>query len=109
MPWSKESRQSRGYGAAWEKVRAQVIERAKGLCEECQRKGRVAAGRDVDHIVSKAKAKVLRWSQAKIDHPSNLQYLCTPCHKEKTAVEEGRTYREPPPAFGLDGWPIEKG
>lgn len=107
MPWSKESRQSRGYGAEWEKVRAKVIERAKGMCEECARQGRVAAGKDVDHITSRVKAKVLRWSTAKTEHPSNLQYLCTRCHDRKSAKETGRTYREPRPAIGLDGWPVE--
>lgn len=107
MVWSKESRQSRGYGAEWEKVRAQVIERAKGMCEECARQGRVAQGKAVDHIVSKAKAKAMRWTQARTDHPNNLQYLCQPCHDRKTAEENGRTYREPKPATGLDGWPIE--
>lgn len=108
MPWSNESRQSRGYGAEWEKVRKQVIARAKGLCEKCEREGKVAMGRDVDHVVSKAKAAALGWSQAKIDHPDNLQYLCTPCHKEKTAAEQGRTLRPPKVQIGLDGWPEEK-
>lgn len=108
MAWSKESRQSRGYGAEWEKVRSQVIERAKGLCEGCARQGRTTPGKEVDHKVPKAKAKVLGWSQAKTDHPNNLQYLCTPCHKRKTAEENGRTYNEPRPAIGLDGWAIEK-
>lgn len=107
MPWSKESRQSRGYGAEWEKVRAKVIERAKGLCEECQRKGRVTRGKDVDHIVSRAQAEVLRWTEAKTEHPNNLQYLCRPCHLEKSAKETGRTYNEPRAATGLDGWPVE--
>lgn len=107
MAWSKESRQSRGYGAEWEKVRRQVIERAKGLCEECARQGRVAQGRDVDHIVSKAKAKTLGWSQKKVDNLQNLQLLCHLCHQKKTAEETGRTYREPRPATGLDGWPVE--
>jgi 5-methylcytosine-specific restriction protein A len=107
MAWSKESRQSRGYGPEWEAVRKVVIERAKGLCEKCAKEGRVTPGRDVDHIVNKAKAKAMRWSQAKMDHPSNLQYLCPPCHKRKTTEEKGHTYREPPPRIGLDGWPVE--
>lgn len=109
MVWSKESRQSRGYGAEWEKVRQVVIKRAKGLCEKCQRNGRVVMGKDVDHVVSKAKAAAMRWSKARIDHPSNLQYICRPCHLEKTAKETGRTYREPTPEIGLDGWPVESG
>lgn len=107
MPWSKESRQSRDYGPEWEKARVKVIERAKGMCEECARQGRVSVGKDVDHIVSRAKAKVLRWSRAKTEALSNLQYLCRPCHKRKTAEETGKTYREARLAIGLDGYPIE--
>lgn len=108
MAWSKESRQSRGYGSVWERRRARVIERAKGMCEECARQGRVTQGKDVDHIVSRARAKVLGWSETKTEAMSNLQYLCKPHHEQKTAEETGRTYREPKPAIGLDGWPIEK-
>lgn len=107
MPWSKESRQSRGYDAEWEKIRKLVIERAKGLCEKCAADGRVAKGRDVDHKVPKAKAAKLGWNRAKTDHPGNLWYLCQPCHEEKTATENGRAYR-PKMQIGLDGWPIEK-
>lgn len=108
MPWSNESRHSRGYGNLWEKVRKLVIARAKGLCEKCEREGRVTPGRDVDHKVSKGRARQLGWSQAKTDHPDNLQYLCEPCHQEKTAAEQGRTLRPPKVQIGLDGWPIVK-
>lgn len=108
MPWSNESRQSRGYGATWEKLRKRVIARAKGLCEKCAREGRVGPGRDVDHVVSKAKATRLGWSQARIDNLSNLQYLCEPCHKEKTAAEQGRKLKPAKVQIGLDGWPVEK-
>lgn len=105
MAWSKESRQSRGYDSLWEKVRKQVIARAKGLCEKCEREGKVSRGRDVDHVVSKANAERLGWTRAKTDHPNNLQLLCEPCHKAKTAADEGRTYR-PKVEIGLDGWPV---
>lgn len=107
MPWSNESRQSRGYDAEWEKVRKQVIEHAKGLCEKCAREGKVAMGRDVDHVVSKARAKVLGWSRARTDSITNLQYLCPFCHKEKTAAEQGRALRPAKVQIGLDGWPVE--
>lgn len=106
MPWSNESRQSRGYGAAWEQLRKKVIARAKGMCEECARQGRVAMGRDVDHKVSKAKARQMGWSDAQIDDDANLQYLCTTCHDEKTTRETGRIYR-PKIVYGEDGWPVE--
>lgn len=107
MAWSKESRHSRGYGAEWTKIRKLAIERAKGLCEQCMVENRVTAGRDVDHKVSKAEAKKLRWSQARVDSIANLQLLCVPCHLAKTAKENGQTYR-PKVEVGEDGWPIEK-
>lgn len=105
MVWSTESRQSRGYGAAWEKVRKQVIERDKGLCQPCLKMGRVRRHSAVDHVVPKAEAARLRWSQAQVDHPDNLQCICGPCHDEKTAKETGRAYR-PKVQIGEDGWPV---
>lgn len=107
MPWSKESRHSRDYGLYWEKLRAVAIRRAKGLCEECARHDRVAMGKDVDHITSRAKAARLGWPRSKTEHVSNLQYLCRPCHLAKSAEETGRTYR-PKVEIGEDGWPVEK-
>lgn len=107
MAWSKESRQSRGYGREWEKIRKFVMERDKGLCQVCKREGRVGMAQAVDHIVPKAEAKRLRWSQAKMDHPSNLQAICQPHHDQKSAEETGRSYN-PKVEIGLDGWPVEK-
>lgn len=107
MAWSKESRQSRGYGAEWGKVRLVVIARAKGLCEKCVAEGRVAMGRDVDHKVPKAKAKRMGWSEAKINNLQNLQFLCHLCHNKKTAEETGRTFKTKIET-GLDGWPVDK-
>jgi 5-methylcytosine-specific restriction protein A len=106
MAWSTESRQSRGYGAQWEKIRKQVVKRDGGMCQECKRGGRVIAGREVDHIVNKAKAKKMGWTDDQIDALTNLQLLCKPCHLAKTAADEGRTYR-PKVQTGLDGWPVE--
>lgn len=106
MAWSTESRQSRGYGAEWDKVRAQVVKRDKGLCQACLAKGRATIGREVDHKVQKADAKRMRWTQAQYDHPSNLWLLCTPCHDHKTATDNGRVYR-PKVQVGLDGWPLD--
>lgn len=104
MTFSNESRHSRGYGTEWEKIRRLVIERDKGLCQACLAKGRVAMGRDVDHVVPKDKAKKLGWSDAQVNALSNLQYLCEPCHKAKTVKENGGVYR-PRPEIGVDGCP----
>lgn len=107
MAWSKESRQSRGYGAEWDKIRAQVMKRDGGLCQPCLATGRPTVATAVDHILSKAKAKKLGWSDSKIDNLQNLQSICHLCHNKKTVEETGRTYR-PKVETGIDGWPIEK-
>lgn len=73
------SRQSRGYGAAWEALRKRILSRDKGLCQVCQASGRISIAREVDHKVPKA--------QGGTDDDSNLQAICTPCHKAKTARE----------------------
>ena len=106
MVWSTESRQSRGYDAEWDKTRVLVIERDQGLCQACKREGRVAVGKSVDHIVSKAKAARLGWTRAQSDALTNLEFLCKTCHDRKSAEEVGKTYR-PPVRYGEDGWPIE--
>ena len=106
MAWSRESRQSRGYGAEWEKVRALVYKRDSGLCQACLREDRVTAGKEVDHIVPKAEAARRGWTQAQTDDPGNLELLCTPCHERKTARDNGKAYR-PKIQFGPDGWPID--
>lgn len=108
MAWSKESRQSRGYGRDWEILRAEVIKRDKGLCQCCLAGGRVTVGREVDHRVQKADAKRMRWTQVQYDSVDNLQLLCTPCHKRKTDEDNGRVHR-PRQAVGEDGWPLDNG
>jgi 5-methylcytosine-specific restriction protein A len=105
MAWSKESRQSRGYGAAWDRVRKVVLKRDFGLCQPCRRRGLVTIATAVDHIVSKAKAAALRWSLARIDGEGNLQAICKDCHDIKTEEEQGKTKREKS-VPGEDGWPV---
>ena len=97
MAWKHEgSSEQRGYGAAWRKLREYVLRRDFYLCQVCARNGRVTAARDVDHIMAKGKGGT--------DDESNLQSICTPCHKRKTTEEKGHRYR---PTIGLDGYPRE--
>ena len=105
--WSKESRQSRGYGKEWDRVRKQVLERDCGICQPCLKQGRVHRGTEVDHIVSKAKAAQLGWAADRVNRLDNLQTICHESHVLKTQEEQGKAYR-PKVAIGADGWPIGK-
>lgn len=64
------------------------------LCVMCDERGAVTMGTELDHVVP-----VFRGGSNEDD---NLQWLCTECHREKTAADCGTTYRAP---VGVDGWP----
>lgn len=76
------SRHQRGYGADWQRLRAEVLLRDKGLCQPCLEAGRVTAAREVDHIKAKARGGT--------DELINLQAICPACHAKKTARESRR-------------------
>jgi 5-methylcytosine-specific restriction protein A len=107
MAWSKESRQARGYGKEWERVRRVVLARDCGICQPCLKQGKVHAGTEVDHIVSKAKAAAMGWDDARVNDLTNLQAINTDCHKVKTQDEQGKRFR-PKLVIGADGWPHER-
>lgn len=73
------SRHERGYGTDWDKLRRRILQRDRHLCQECLRQGRAVAAKTVDHIVPKARGGT--------DDDYNLQSLCWPCHRSKTACE----------------------
>jgi 5-methylcytosine-specific restriction protein A len=106
MPWPTTSRRSRGYGPEWDRLRKEILERDSYLCQcrHCKAEGRTSLATEVDHVVSKSKARALGWTDAQIDAPSNLQSINGDCHKRKTDEDEGRTKRQP---VGLDGWPTD--
>lgn len=86
--WTNPRRGSsseRGYGWRWRKLRAQILERDKGLCQPCMRDGRVMPAVAVDHIVPKAEGGT--------DEPENLEAICKRCHQLKTADEARRGKR----------------
>lgn len=107
MAWGKESRQARGYGAQWTKLRKVVMERDKGLCQVSLKKGRIVRADQVDHIVSKAEGKRRGWTDEQIDALSNLQAISKAEHLIKTEEEQGKKKNPPRPKIGPDGWPIE--
>lgn len=86
--WNKRqdrigSTTERGYGHAWRKLRASILERDDYLCLLCKANGHVTEATDVDHIIPR--------EQGGTDDPTNLQSLCSPCHKEKTAKEDSKS------------------
>ena len=74
-----QSRHQRGYGSKWDVIRARVLKRDKGLCQLCLHVGVVREAKTVDHIIPKAHGGT--------NADCNLQSLCWPCHKAKTARE----------------------
>jgi 5-methylcytosine-specific restriction enzyme A len=74
-----KSRQQRGYGTEWDKLRPLILKRDKYQCQECRRNGRYVPANNVDHVIPKA--------QGGTDNPDNLQTLCDACHASKTAKE----------------------
>jgi len=84
--WSattRGTRTQRGYGWAWEQLRARIL-KAEPLCRACRAEGRSVVATTVDHIKPKHKGGT--------DDEGNLQPLCEPCHKAKTA-REGQSSR----------------
>lgn len=83
--WTKRaSRQSRGYGADHDRMRARVLIE-EPLCRLCMERGVVTATAIADHIVPKAEGGG--------NERSNYQGLCSACHVAKTAREAARARR----------------
>ena len=100
MPWARTSRHARGYGAAWDRLRLQVLERDRYLCqcERCKAEDRLTLATEVDHIRPR--------SQGGTDSLENLQAIGRECHRIKTQAESGKPMRARL-ALGADGWPME--
>jgi 5-methylcytosine-specific restriction enzyme A len=96
MAWEHgKSRHERGYGRAWDKLRLRILARDNHLCKECEKAGRLTPATEVDHITPKAKGGT--------DDPENLASICSPCHRDKTARENGAKPRR---TVGNDGYPV---
>lgn len=83
------SRQARGYGAVWDRLRVRILERDSGLCQcaECTLAGRLRSATQVDHKINKAMWRRLHGSLSGVDDESNLQAINAACHAAKTARE----------------------
>ena len=75
----KKNSTQRGYGSRWQKIRKLILQRDNHLCQQCKKVGLTTPANEVDHIVSKARGGT--------DNPSNLQAICSDCHRTKTATE----------------------
>jgi 5-methylcytosine-specific restriction enzyme A len=71
--------------ALWLRTRAAHLAR-EPLCRACKALGRVTPGREVDHVIPIAQGGD-RTAQ------DNLQSLCSPHHRDKTAREQGKIIR----------------
>ena len=58
----------------WKALRTEKFVEAKGLCEECKKKGKVVAGEEVHHTIPIEED----WSK-RLDY-DNLILLCKSCH-----------------------------
>jgi 5-methylcytosine-specific restriction protein A len=92
------SRHERGYGAHWVKLRRIVLQRDKYLCQPCRRNKRLSVAAAVDHVRPKAKGGT--------DELENLEAICDPCHRAKSARDRGVTLK-PRKTIGPDGWALD--
>jgi 5-methylcytosine-specific restriction enzyme A len=86
---------ARGYGWAWGRLKARVLER-QPLCQWCDRRGVVELATTVDHILPRARGGT--------DALANLQSLCAACAKDKDMLDRGQRVKQ---WTGLDGWKIK--
>lgn len=105
--WSAESRHKRGYGVAWDRLRRVILKRDNNLCQcdHCKAEGRTTIATEVDHIISRARATAMGWSESRIEDEANLQAINSDCHTRKTIEEQGKRVRTRT-RIGLDGFPI---
>ena len=87
--WSQIRRSApgdRGYGWAWKKLRARILERDSGLCQVCLSATVMTRATAVDHI----KAKAIGGT----DDEANLQAICRKCHTKKTNRDKLRSRKK---------------
>lgn len=102
MGWHHGTAESRGYGWAWKKLRAQILLRDRYICQVSLKHGVVVSATQVDHIVSKAEWFRRHGNLDRVDHPSNLQAICKEAHEAKSLLERGHSVRQ---GGDIDGLP----
>lgn len=82
-------------GRPWRRLVEAVQRRDQYVCQACKRLTDKGA---CDHIVPVSKGGT--------DEMSNLQWLCNPCHDDKTERESAEAQgRKVKVRIGVDGWP----
>lgn len=84
---NRESASRRGYGRRWQKARRRFLN-ANPLCVMCDRINVVTEATVVDHIRPHRGNQDIFWDQ------DNWQALCKRHHDQKTATEEGSSFRQ---------------
>ena len=84
--WTR-GRAGRGRGGRpWRRLRDQVLERDRYLCQPHKRKGEAQPATQVDHIIPEAEGGPTV--------ASNLEAICDACHREKTQRESLRARQQ---------------
>jgi 5-methylcytosine-specific restriction protein A len=84
------SSHSRGYDAAWRRVRVEALERDQFECQDCLKRSILKRATDVHHIIPVDVAPHLRLVLA------NLVSLCHECHSSITATRDSTFARRFP-------------
>lgn len=78
----RESSSKRGYGYRWQVARKKFLAE-NPWCAECKRNSKHVPANQVDHIIPHKGNQKLFWDK------SNWQSMCSSCHSQKTASEDG--------------------
>ena len=82
----KGSAASRGYDAAWQRVRLRILKRDNYLCIPCLKRGRITPAEAVDHIVPIRVAPDRRLDETNCQA---IGVVCG-CHHQKTMEDQAK-------------------
>lgn len=84
MAWDRKRDVGRLTGRPWRRLREQVLQRDKYLCQcqECKERFVPLEANEVDHIIPLARGGT--------DSMDNLRAINADCHKRKTLIDSGK-------------------
>ena len=74
----------------WQRTRATIWSRDRGLCQDCLRKGLITPAVEVHHIIELTPTNIDRPEITL--NPDNLISLCKDCHAKRHHPDEERRY-----------------